>query len=86
MVDLSQYKLFDAHTKTLKAISYDKQNKLYLVSSEREAFPFDDIKKKYYMNLGSPGKEPSSADAVIQLPDGMAILEFKNGALNSRIC
>lgn len=83
MVDLSQYDLFNTSMKSLKAISYDKQNKHHLVLSERKAFSFDDIKKKYYMKLGSPGQEPSSADAVIQFPDGLAILEFKNGNLNN---
>lgn len=66
--------------KTLKELSYDEDNEVYVVDSRKEAIAFDDYTDEVCEN----GKSRCSVDALIINKDQCYCVEFKNIDLDKR--
>lgn len=87
MIDLNSYPIFAGNKKTLRETSKDDSNILdiqYMTQSDAEAVDFDMVKRRYANALGLSEENAASVDAIIQLKDHVAFIEFKNGKVNNR--
>ena len=66
---------YDACLKTLKATSYDKENKAYLCNNPIQVYDFDCFTEILYP---PPNKKPRSFDALVILDLCLYCIEFKN--------
>jgi hypothetical protein len=69
-------KNFSHWYKTLKDISYDKENSVYLISIEDQHFSYDDIVDEYFANHGN--EEIKKFDALLFGDERICCIEFKN--------
>lgn len=72
--------LITYNKKSLKNLSYDDSNGIYLVNSEIDAIAFDDYTDEVCQN----GNSRCSVDALIVEGDKCACIEFKNIDLDKR--
>lgn len=72
---------------TLKELSYDDKNKIYMIESNIEAIDFDKVKEIYVSNnLKNVNPNPKSNDALHFSEDGIwTFIEFKNGVINNSV-
>jgi len=69
---------FKSFSSTLKEVSFDKDNNVYLCKDEvQKTYDFDDIIKKLY-----PLKQPASYDALLIENNTIYCIEFKNQKSN----
>lgn len=74
-------KTFINHKSTLKAVSYDDKNGVYMVNFETEVIDFDKVKEEYIKNL-KLSDTPCSNDGLVLGHNGrIFFVEFKNGSL-----
>lgn len=74
--------LFKNHISTLKRISYDDKNSIYMCESDMKVINFDKIPKVYSRGKGWPAV-PTSNDALyITTDEKWYFIEFKNGSVD----
>lgn len=79
---LSKYSILDRHEDTLKNLSYDSSNDVYMTESCKLAHNFDLIVQDYYRMIGRGHNIPKSNDAIWYNNNAFMFIEFKNGNLN----
>lgn len=70
---------FQQNISTLKAVSYDDKNKVYMTESLLPVYDFDGIKDWYWENIIKSRLKGPSNDALYVDGDKMVFIEFKNG-------
>jgi hypothetical protein len=79
--DIEQFFEGNVHKKSLTDISYDKENKISVVSSAKEVFDFDTLVDDTDINEGT--KEKIKTSDTIYFKDGKVIfVEFKRGRIS----
>lgn len=75
MADLNTLsKITSSYQKTLKEISFDKTNEVYLCNDEQNVYcDFDSYVKDQF-----PSKQPASPDTLMFIEDTIFMVEFKN--------
>lgn len=87
MIELNSFPIFSGNKASLKEISKDdsdSNNIQYMTELLWEAVSFDLVKRHYVNALGLSEEAAASVDAVIQLGETIAFVEFKNGKVNNR--
>lgn len=71
---------------TVKEVSYDKKNKVYMSESNLRVYNFDTIKEWYAkeLNNSETGNKIKSYDALYCDGDHFVFIEFKNGKIDSK--
>lgn len=70
---------FKQNKSTLKDVSYDDKNKVYMTESTIPVYDFDGIKDWYWDNIIKSREKGSSNDALWVDGERMIFIEFKNG-------
>lgn len=70
---------FKQNKSTLKNVSYDDKNKVYMTESTIPVYDFDGIKDWYWDNIIKSREKGSSNDALWVDGERMIFIEFKNG-------
>lgn len=74
---------FQQNKSTLKAVSYDDKNNVYMTESSIPVYDFDGIKDWYWENIIKSRLKGPSNDALYIDGDRMLFIEFKNGNISS---
>lgn len=87
MINLDLYPILCDNRELLKETSKDDSDPSdiqYMTSSDLEVINFDLVKTSYTNKLGLSEEAATSADAIVQLKNGISFIEFKNGKVNNR--
>ena len=86
MINLSDYPIFEAEMETLADTAIDPQHphEAPLTLSCLPAVNFDRVKDKHVSTLSNVIEQPSSVDALLQFPESVAMVEFKNGEIDNK--
>lgn len=76
---LDSVRLFTENRDSLYNLSYDSAHAENMVESDCEAVSFDEVKRLYCNGHGMSEEKSDSVDAIMEEPDGLAFVEFKNG-------
>ena len=74
---------FKQNKSTLKDVSYDDKNKVYMTESTIPVYDFDGIKDWYWDNIIKSRIKGPSNDALYIDGDRIVFIEFKNGNISS---
>ena len=83
MINFCEYKFFRDNISTLKEQSKDtsKDSISYMTESTINSVDFDLVKRSYLNSLGLSEERLKSVDSLVNLNNGIAFIEFKNGSL-----
>ncbi len=87
MIKIDDYDILCDNKMTLKELSKDdsdNENIEYVTDSMLVATNFDLVKRLYTNSLGLSEEVVSSADALVETNDSIALIEFKNGTVVNR--
>ena len=87
MSDHNLYDVFSDYKSTLKECSKDNsdpKNVKFMTESQLEVINFDGIKTKYTNDLALSEICAASVDALLQMDEDLAFVEFKNGKVDKR--
>ena len=73
---------FKQNKSTLKNVSYDDKNKVYMTESTIPVYDFDGIKDWYWDNIIKSRIKGPSNDALYIDGDRIVFIEFKNGNIS----
>ena len=87
MSDHNLYDVFSDYKSTLKECSKDNsdpKNVKFMTESQLEVINFDGIKTKYTNDIALSEICAASVDALLQMDEDLAFVEFKNGKVDKR--
>lgn len=86
MINLKCYPIFSNNLSNLKELSKDTSNSddiQYMTEYQVEAVNFDAVKTEYANSLEMSEEVASSCDALLEMPESLVFIEFKNGSMKN---